>query len=164
MRFEEIGSSLRTVLASTVRYLLQASLVLVLFFGGWKDVADATVVHDPKYSQDRLCYASAVWHEARGEPRNGRRSVIDTIYNRAVVLGISACEVVAQPRQFAWYKRKGLVRLTDEEIAVYNSAIEHPAVLTDEKYRWFYSGTRPVWAKEMNCRAIGNHKFCKERS
>lgn len=101
------------------------------------------------------CLVSAVWHEARGEPAIGQRAVIDVVYNRALKSGTSLCEVVAAPKQFPWYERKGLV-LTEEAIAVYTSAVVVGRVLPPS-YTYFNRG--PVHG--VKCKKIGHHKFCR---
>lgn len=39
---------------------------------------------------------------------------------------------------------------------------ETDKVLINEKY-FFKKTLRPTWASKLQCRVIGNHKFCKER-
>lgn len=163
---EKIHISLRGLLARIARNVLQASLVLVLFFGGWTDVEQGTLSWDQRahLEREQKCLVSLVWHEARGEGAKGRRAVLDVVHSRAQVRGWSYCRTVAEPSQFPWYKRKGLVELTDDTLATYNAAFEHRAVLTDEKHLWFYSGPRPSWAKRMWCEKLGRHTFCRERT
>lgn len=43
-----------------------------------------------------------VYHEARGEPDEGKIAVAQVILNRAEQRGISVKEVILQPGQFSW--------------------------------------------------------------
>lgn len=51
------------------------------------------------------CLAIALWHEARGEPLEGRRAVAEVILNRrdSGRFPDTVCESVTQPGQFVWF-------------------------------------------------------------
>ena len=53
-------------------------------------------------SVDRLWLALCVYHEARGEPMNGKVAVCHVILNRAYQRGMSVKDVILQPWQFSW--------------------------------------------------------------
>lgn len=107
---------------------------------------------------DLQCLISAVWHEARGEPVKGKRAVLDVVIHRAAKSGKSYCEVVAAPKQFPWFKKKGLVEVNSETRKHYNEAVENGRVLKDERFVYF-NGVRPYG---HSCVRIGKHTFCKE--
>lgn len=130
-------------------------LGLLLFVKTAPEPSPAVYEPDP----DLVCLVSAVYHEARGEPVKGKRAVLEVVIHRAKRYGKSVCEVVAQKRQFPWFKKKGLVKLNEETLRHYNQALEHEPVLKDEKFIYF-NGVRP---HGVGCRRIGNHTFCKEK-
>lgn len=157
MNYDKIFHHLRRSTCLLFRAVLAALIALTLF------TAAPKVAFGPGVSQDDSelrCIVSAVYHEARGEPDKGKRAVVDTIYHRTSKYGKPICEVVAQNRQFPWYKKKGLVDLTPETLAFYNAAMSHPVVLTDENYI-FFNGVKPPGHA---CKRIGHHTFCKEKN
>lgn len=91
--------------------------------------------------------------------------MLDTIYNRQLKSGKTACQVVAAPFQFSWYEG-WWKRYTPDMKKMLDEAREHPQVLKDKNYRFFFSLTAldkpPYWAAKMTCTPIGNHAFCKE--
>jgi hypothetical protein len=90
----------------------------------------------------------------------GRRAVLDTITNRMLATGQTACSVVFARGQFSWSKRKPLLAYGDDQRAMLGEVLTHPKVLNSEKYKFFYSGVRPTWAYNMSCRKIHGHYFC----
>lgn len=114
------------------------------------------------YVEAMQCLAVAVHMEARGESVTGQRAVLDTILHRAVKSGTSVCEVVAARKQFSWYKPGSFARHTDAMQQQLLLVWQHPKVLLDYRYRFFYSGATPYWATNMTCRKLGRHNFCKE--
>jgi N-acetylmuramoyl-L-alanine amidase len=108
------------------------------------------------------CLANVVYHEARGEPLVGQRAVLDTVYNRMLQSGSSACEVVKAKRQFSWVGKKAWLSHEDAHPWFVKAATQ-PRILKDRNFRYFYSGETPGWARGMKCRKIGRHNFCKER-
>lgn len=111
--------------------------------------------------QQRRCEGSLIWWEARGEASKAQRGVLDVARNRAEEKGKSVCQIIAEKEQFVWYKSNRIVPLDDERKAMLDSASSNSKVLTNEK--WFYSGPRPLWAKNMTCRVMGHLHFCKEK-
>jgi hypothetical protein len=109
------------------------------------------------------CLASAIYHEARGEKVKAQRAVLDVVMNRMVESGKSACEVLAERRQFPWHARKGWKPYNDSQRELLSEVLTYPKVLKDEKFKWFYSGGAPGWAKDMTCRRISRLTFCKEK-
>lgn len=110
---------------------------------------------------DNQCLASALHYEARGEPIEGRRAVLDTITNRMLATGKSACYVIFQRGQFSWVKNKPLLAYGSEQKAMMEEVVGYPTVLSNERYTFFYSGQKPYWAYGMSCKKIKRQTFCK---
>ena len=110
---------------------------------------------------DSQCLASAIHYEARGEPLAGRRAVLDTITNRMLATGKSACGVVLQRGQFSWSKSKPLLEYNSKQKKILSETLKHPRVLINENHTYFYSGSKPYWAHDMTCKRIYNQTFCR---
>lgn len=110
------------------------------------------------------CLVSVVYREARGEPLEGQRAVLDVVANRVKATGKTACEVLREPHQFQWmgWKKFGLVPVDATSLALYNAASQHPPVLKDEKF-FFNIHLRPSWSRAMLCHRIGHHNFCRSK-
>lgn len=111
---------------------------------------------------DSQCLASAIVHEAGGEPMAGKRAVFEVIQNRMKESNTSACGIITAKGQFSWYGYKPILPYTDELKELMRKVKSYPKILNSEK--WFF-GTKiktPKWARDMECRVIGNHRFCKE--
>ena len=150
---------MKQILYYIARTLLRPALACLLLVGAL--TLTPKVANGPGVSYDTSdfqCAVSAVYHEARGEPDTGKRAVLEVVYNRAKKTGKSVCSVVAARSQFPWYKKKGLVPLTEETVKYYTAASTHPRVLRDEKFL-FFNRLKPPG---HSCRKIGNHIFCKE--
>lgn len=140
----------------TIYKLFLVALAAVLFLGYQKPAYGPPVAVN---EADRQCLVSAVWHEARGESAKGKRAVLEVVIHRAYRSGKTTCEVVSAPGQFPWFKKKGLVAVTEETLLHYNEAQAHGRVLKDEKFVYF--NKHKTWGTD--CVRIGAHKFCKER-
>ena len=110
---------------------------------------------------DLICLSHTLYRESRGELPEASKAVLEVVLNRMTAKHLSACSVVVQHRQFAWWHFKYLF-VSDKKMltSLYNVIIMEP-VLNDEKYLWFYSGKKPKWTKEMTCRKISTMYFCK---
>ena len=116
------------------------------------------------------CLASAIYYESRGEPEIGQRAVAHVILNRTVYRKKSVCEVIAEPRQFSFY-RKGMQLESSEEIR--SIALE---MLVQERNGWradFLRGithytrveVKKVWMRAFAIEVIlGNHQFLREKN
>lgn len=110
---------------------------------------------------DNQCLATALHYEARGEPLKGKRAVYDTVVNRMLASGRSACSVVMQRGQFSWSKNKPLLKYDLRQQEMMGEVLSHPVVLKESGYTHFYSGRKPAWARGMVCKRIDMQTFCK---
>lgn len=120
------------------------------------------VVHTPTPSW--RCLAWVVHDESRGEPLKGSRAVLDVVKKRMKDSGKSACEVVAEPKQFSGYsERKLYEEVSDEALHRYKRVAKMKPVAVECKY--FHAVTvRPAWATKFKpCIRIGKHIFYKEK-
>lgn len=126
---------------------------------------------------EKECIYEALWHEARGESKEGIHAVASVIQNR-VYSGRypkNFCEVVQQGRQFSYRNRKGVVvtptpnafqlqtarvidRLSTEMLTGEFKASVAPSVL------WYHTKkVKPQWSKQFKkVKVIGNHVFYSE--
>ena len=81
-----------------------------------------------------MCLALALYHEARGEPRQGQMMVAAVIVNRVVSdrFPDDMCEVIMQPRQFS-FVRKGKIPKPKDDKAWKVSHRLASQVLTDTR-------------------------------
>lgn len=111
--------------------------------------------------REQRCLSNALYWESRGESIKGQKAVADVVTNRTVKSGKSVCEVVAEPRQFAWYSKKPLLPLDSNMRKLLTDTASVRTILSLEHY-YFYSGKKPAWSRKMICKKIERHNFCKE--
>lgn len=108
------------------------------------------------------CLAKAVYHEARGEPREGQLAIAKTVLNRVSdpKFPKSVCKVIYQPNQFT-----NIRKLVIRDIKAWDNAlaIAYTVINMDGKYsfkaKYFHSTkVSPRWKKKPIAR-IGNHVF-----
>lgn len=110
---------------------------------------------------DVHCKAVALWFEARGESPSGQRAVLDVIRNRMKESGKSACEVIKKPYQFSFVSPSTNWVANKQQLELWYKVKELDKTL-DEEYYWFLRhDLRRVWMRNMECKKIGLHKFCK---
>lgn len=124
----------------------------------------------PRKLTESECLATALYHEARGEPLEGQRAVYEVILHRAQAMRKSLCAVVTAPGQFfQWPGREGgkpIMAMTQPLKDLVARVKNHPRVLDDTKFRWYFnpSVVSPKWAANMDCHVnIGGHRFCREK-
>lgn len=138
---------------------ITASILLALIF---TPVANTSHNITPFTQKEFKCLVDNVYHEARGEPKEGILLVAKTTLNRAKsgIFPKSICEVVYQPYQFSWtiYKRK--LPIDKEQwnrlAGIVHESIEHPA---DSLYFHATYIKTPKWAKNKEGVVVGKHKF-----
>jgi len=121
-------------------------------------------------AKEVFCMATAVYHEARGEPVIGQVAVAYTIKNRVGrdQFPPTICGVVYDEKHAVQFPDVKKVR-PDYKSAEWNSAVEI-ATLTMVRYvedptrgaRYYYNPKkvkRPKWARMRNVQTIGDHTF-----
>lgn len=119
-----------------------------------------------------LCLSLNIYHEARGEPIEGRYAVAQVTMNRAQDEQ-RVCEEVLKPKQFSWTTK--LVRgkkllptgYPKDQVAWRKAQAMARIVLSNSvvnqlpEVRFYHNDkVRPVWRKRMTPIAqIGNHHF-----
>ena len=113
-----------------------------------------------------MCLALTIFLEARGEPLAGKYGVGEVILNRVEsdLYPDTACEVVAQPHQFATIVYPNV---TPREFAV-AAFVATDLLLNYEpntEVLWFYEPSKvdPPWARKLkHAYTIGNHRFMRK--
>ena len=115
-----------------------------------------------------MCLALALYHEARGEPRQGQMMVAAVIVNRVVSdrFPNDMCEVIMQPRQFS-FVRKGKIPKPKDDKAWKVSHRLASQVLTDTRIlpptvadHYHTTKVNPAWRKDLNrVVRVGSHVF-----
>lgn len=103
------------------------------------------------------CVAEVVYHEAQGEGEIGMRAVAHVIYNRAEQRGITPCQVVRQPFQFA---RGGYIA-NNSAWRMAQRVSENPGRDITNGATYFHNlSVRPRWSYNMTVTfRFGNHIF-----
>jgi spore germination cell wall hydrolase CwlJ-like protein len=114
------------------------------------------------------CLALNIYHEARGEPREGQVAVGYVTLNRLRAMrarwGKDVCEVVWKPHQFSWTKNPPPIKnLTAWEksweiaLGVMENKLPNPIGPADHYHA---RRIQPRWAKKMvRVKTIGQHIF-----
>ena len=140
-----------------------------------------TTVTNPEFSmpinpREKACIIEAVWHEARGEPLNGRIAVINVISNRVYsrFYSSSYCDVIGEHKQFSYKhqikNKKPLVneanRLLYLEIETLSEKALEGSILkvVPDNVLWYHhTRVSPNWSKRMKTHTvIGSHKFLRK--
>lgn len=109
------------------------------------------------------CLATVIYLEARGESFEGQIAVAQVVINRSEHEDFpnEVCEVVRQPRQFA-YENVSYSEL--QQAGSFRAATE--ALLSDDMTMgatYFHSGREPYWTDEFDLTlVVGGHKFYKD--
>jgi len=120
------------------------------------------------------CLAETLYHEARGEPREGRAAVAMVVLNRASDLKRwrdTICEVVRQPGQFEWYdenhvkpryERETWMAMEDEsQEYILKYILGVPFVPEELKEATFFSVGGFKNPKRIFIARVGGHRFFK---
>lgn len=92
------------------------------------------------------CAATTIYYEARGEPIRTQKAVLQILHNRASLWKMSLCDVVRQPGQFLWSKRKKNWKITPSQLDNYFRVLLHsPVIAIDVLY--FNNGKRLPYGK-----------------
>ncbi|WP_093199648.1 cell wall hydrolase [Pseudomonas yamanorum] len=113
-----------------------------------------------------LCLALNIYHEARGEPKQGQIAVGMVTMNRALWDSDAVCEVVYAPDQFSWTRTLRNSQLK-EPYAWQNARRVARAILEGEysdntqgATHFHTPSVSPAWRNELQrTQKIGNHIF-----
>ena len=139
-------------------------------------------INDKYGSQNVECVIEAVYHEARGEPEEGWKAIVEVILNRKDMAEYpdTLCEVVRQNKQFSYRngdKKYSLQYNEPQKLyaisrTVYKHLYDikvHPKHRILPKCVSHYDGKsfkKPAWAYQMDMvKEIAGHQFyCKKNS
>lgn len=122
---------------------------------------------DSDISQEELvCAARTVYHEARGEPKEGQIAVVENILNRRKDSRWphNLCDIVFQPKQYSWtHEVEGIER--DRE--AYYKAMYIVKGVIQGRYESICSNNNhyhtywvsPIWSKGKEPCIVGDHYF-----
>jgi len=126
--------------------------------------APSQEVLDRMSDEEMHCLSVAVYHEARGEPRDGQLAVAQVVLNRAKSgkFPKSVCGVVLQPAQFSsiranWQPRESATWRSAREVAEQAAEGERLEQLGNALY-FHATHVSPGWRKQRVA-TIGNHVF-----
>lgn len=122
--------------------------------------------------QDLNCLAEALYHEARGETRQGQAAVAEVILNRVESRSFptTVCGVINQPGQFSYTiggskpisNKAAYLRARD---IARNALSGAPRVLTDGATYFHTPAVRPDWSSRFTRTVqIGQHIFYRRGS
>ena len=124
----------------------------------------APLLHLPvniNFPTEAECKAFTIWHEARGEPLQGQRAVLDVVENRMRKQGKNACQIMMQHKQFSFYYYGMPVVITQEMMYNYENVIAMGNVVGKATH-FHTKAVSPYWNKELTfIREIGSHLFYK---
>ena len=115
-----------------------------------------------------LCLALNVFHEARGEPWEGRLAVALVVRNRAEKYGTSICWETFRDSQFSWTSDVSKLRTLptgdkwDEAIVVARIVVAGTADITRGADHYHTVSVRPRWSRDPRMKRIGvwgSHAF-----
>jgi spore germination cell wall hydrolase CwlJ-like protein len=124
------------------------------------------------FEAEKTCIATAIYHEARGEPLEGMIAVANVIVNRmkSQWFPAKACAVVYQRKQFSWtlfpsklepvvdYGNDAVLKIA--ELALLGRLIDY----TNGATHYHANYVRPYWKHtKTHTVTIGNHIFYRWR-
>lgn len=108
-----------------------------------------------------------IYHEARGEPLEGKVAVAHVTITRATKRRLSVENTVKQPHQFSWYSDKKPDDITDHDSFV--ECLHAALIAMDRRLQgdtmhgadhYHATSVNPRWNRKMKVLAtIGNHIF-----
>lgn len=119
--------------------------------------------------QQLMCLATAVYHEARGEPTEGQSAVAHVVLNRVKSNRYpnTICEVVYQSNQFSYislaspdYSSEAWSLAVEEAVFAYIGFTEDPT--HGALFYYAHAKVDPYWAKQMRVtQVISNHTYLR---
>jgi spore germination cell wall hydrolase CwlJ-like protein len=117
---------------------------------------------------EKRCLALNIYHEARGEGKEGMMAVANVTMNRvrSSAYPSTVCKVVYQHKQFSWVldtRVNPVVRLTPEIMQIAKLAVTGNLVdMTKGSTHFHTTKVKPYWARhKKQTVVIGNHIFYK---
>lgn len=99
-----------------------------------------------------------MFKEAGAESLQGQRAVLDTVRNRAKLLGKTSCQVVMQRGQFSFYHKKFKWKITENILHKWQIVDKMQPVVSEA---WYFNSGKRI-RKYRFIRRIGAHNFYKE--
>ncbi len=110
---------------------------------------------------DESAKAYMLWKEARNQPVEAQRAVLDVLHHRLLKSRLTACKELMKPSQYP-YMRHGVKKVSKEWLTHYRTVRRMPKVLLDEKYLYFnHFRSKHKWATKH--KRIGDLVFSQER-
>lgn len=125
-----------------MKYILAISLLLLA------NSAMAKCVDEP-------AKAYMLWKEARNQPVEAQRAVLDVLYHRMLKSRLTACKELMKPSQYPYFKY-GVKPVSKEWLTHYRKVRRMPKVLIDTRYK-FFNHKRHKFGK--NTKRIGDLYF-----
>ena len=129
-----------------MKHILAISLLLAANF------AMAKCVDEP-------AKAFMLWKEARNQPIEAQRAVLDVLHHRMLKSRLTACKELMKPSQYP-YMKHGVKPVSKEWLVHYRQVRKMPKVLKDDGYI-FFNHRKHKWAGSH--KKIGNLYFSKEK-
>ena len=120
---------------------------------------------------DIMWLAICIYHEARGEPEEGKVAVCHVILNRAYKRGLSVKKVVLQPYQFSWANNNKRPEISNYDALEYCFIAIDRCISERSNGEYFDYADHyfadyikmPKWANNMKyIKKIGQHLFYRE--
>lgn len=109
--------------------------------------------------EDEPAKAFMLWKEARNQPIEAQRAVLDVLHHRMLKSRQTACKELMKPSQYP-YMKYGVKPVSKEWLTHYRTVRRMPKVLKDEGYI-FFNHRKHKWAGSH--KKIGNLYFSKEK-
>ena len=104
---------------------------------------------------DEPAKAFMLWKEARNQPIEAQRAVLDVLYHRMLKSRLTACKELMKPSQYPYFKH-GVKPVSKEWLTHYRKVRMMPKVLQDVRYK-FFNHKRHKFGK--NTKRIGDLHF-----
>ena len=108
---------------------------------------------------DEPAKAFMLWKEARSQPIEAQRAVLDVLHHRMLKSRLTACKELLKPSQYP-YMKYGVKPVSKEWLTHYREVRMMPKVLKDEGYV-FFNHRKHKWATGHI--RIGGLVFSKEK-
>jgi spore germination cell wall hydrolase CwlJ-like protein len=144
--------------------------------------AKGQVIQKSFFDKEKQCLVNTLWHESRGEGKEGIKAVLSVIKNRKEAEGFPGtyCGVIQQPRQFSYVHERQAKNLTLKPVVKTQQdkkILEFIEEISDKALKNSFQSTLPasvLWYTKVNVKrswmkvkqihaVIGQHKFLKRK-